>query len=380
MLAAYAITGLGAEDGLAIVGPTALAAFSELGLDGQRALILSDGGARFFELRAQVLAGEALAARILDTRFFDSNIASAILDQSDVFLLEFARMAEREGALAMAEYVLAARKGLTDYDGFVARHADGPDYPGKGYNLPFLLLKDRARAEPRLPRVEAMFLGDNVNSLYVDRAFRWGREYGVLLILLNQTGEQSFGDIAQAYLAEIASERAELAEDVDAAWDYILQEMVARIGREESFRYLEIFELSSSVRHFAGTARLTLGWSAAKMRLEGYLRGEEALPKARPEYLPPEIDWAQWLRIAELIRNGDLPRALSVEENIIAVELFFTKGDHLAALQRAQTLGDVDELRVIRDFMRRLDKRCARFSPYPAQAAIFFGSTFYRFQ
>ncbi|MEX0283576.1 MAG: hypothetical protein AB3N23_03100 [Paracoccaceae bacterium] len=376
--AAYAISRLGVDQGLAAVGQSVETALTEGGWNVWAAMIRAEGGAGFYLRVAVFRAGSGDVAKFEEQYRLGYGLAPLLLLFSDDDLLELATAAEAAGDLAAVVMALSARRDLTEYLNLIERHRDDPLVSSIDPAMLGLTARYHATIPPRPSGPDNS--GMRAAIYDVVRATMHVGEMDYLTILLNQTG--AFDEVSAAARAFMASDLATTQQDFDRlerVWTFLLRELAIQMPMDQLNQHLSSFSMPVYTRHYADTARETLDWMLAVVALRAYLTGTtDELPE-RPMEMSEAFDWPNWLALADRIKAGELSDVVQEETTIIA-ELMLAAGDFDAAIKIAQDqMATKDRLPFFRDVMLRLDRACRGVTVVPGQGFLLGGGVIYDF-
>ncbi len=380
---AYAIARLGAERGLGHFGAAPLDAFAELDHSAVRALVLSDGGATFFRLLQQVRADPARNETFRGRWPAAINLVLELLDLPDDDKLAIAELAEQAGERVFAASLLSSRADLGPYRAILGRYPDdktlhdiaGPRWV-TNYGLPTL---HNAAPIEDLSALDAERRALHEQLFNVLRAAYRNPVVDFLMIGVNQTGRSAeFDLVARDYLALVDAGEISPAQDAEIAWLHIYRAMIRHVGAEITLATLGSFDLPTTARHFSGRAQDLFDWVVAKDATRAYVRGEAALPPARPDILSPGFDWVRWIAVAAAVRQGGEVAGEDFEIRA-AVEMHLLRDEFDQAVALAGLLAPEGRQEVYRDLLRRLDRLCRGVGVFPGQSILFGGELVHRF-
>ncbi len=383
---AFAISTLGVQAGLSLHEQDPLEVFASARYPILRAIILSDGGQRFFDMLAELENAPDLLTRFQQTYVSGAGLPIVIRDQSDAFKQRFAEIAEANGAPIPAGLVLANLADLTAYSAFLARYADDTrttNFAGEeiANSSGLVHISQTTPTEIRRSFTETE-RAQNQLEFDIYKAAMLNRELDALQLVFYLSGEKDISPVARRYIAALQAGTITPLDDPEAAWLFIHKALIEEIGMQTTFDALEKFDQPPTLRHFADTALQTMDWVVAKAALKPYMRGETNTLPARPNMLSPNIKWEKWTSLALMIRPLQaLPdETLYSRDTKIAVELLYIQGEIDRALAlAARELPPKELVYIYRDFMQRLDLRCEAYSDYPAKAILLGGRTLFRF-
>ncbi|NOR63716.1 MAG: hypothetical protein GQ535_14640 [Rhodobacteraceae bacterium] len=383
---AFSISQLGVQAGLATTGEDPLQVFAQANLPVLRAIILSDGGQSFFTLLHEIQSTPALWQSFQQPYMKGMRLPLVIRDQSDAFKLNFAQMAEANGEIILAGLVMANLADLTEYSLFLSRHADDAailNMAGENNADAYALLQigQTGPTEIRRSYTPAERLQKQI-GFDIYKADILSRELAVLGLVYNLSGQDEVALAARQYIIAAQTGLITPADDPEAAWLFIHQALIEALGMQPTFEALEQFEQPQTLRHFAGSALQTMDWVVAKAEIAPYMRGETDAPPPRPALLSPAINWDDWTRLALTVRAWQaLPEAhIGGADTQIVVELLYLQGEIDRAITLAtRELPPKDLPNLYRDFMHRLDLRCAAYTDFPGKAILLGGHTFFQF-
>lgn len=387
--ATLTVTRHGTHAGLLTLDPDPLRAFAMAGPSARRALLLADGGQTYFTL-LQEAADRPDLADLLPLRVAAGyDMPALVPDQSDAVLLSLSQTAEAAGVLVAAALLAADRSTLDAYEALIARH-EGHDAltelevmgrlhwygatlrhgTGPVPRSDPVARQDRAEADKRFYEV--------MRAAYLDGPMQYGAA------VMNQTGwEAEAAVVAQAFLDEVAAGRIDPVADPEAGWIFQYRAWAALKGRDGIQSVVGFFDFPSQrIRHYAGTALVSLDVMLAKEALRPFLQSEMVTLPTRPALLSDGFDWEMWVRVAEAIRDGDHGglTAGDATMSVIAAELLSDQGRYAEAAELAGSGDEVfDRLVVLRDLMQRIDRQCDAIMAQPGQGLLLGGEFLFRF-
>ncbi len=112
------------------------------------------------------------------------------------------------------------------------------------------------------------------------------------------------------------------------------------------------------------------------------LNGISKLPSKKPNLIPDSLNWKQWTKLASEIRDGKFVVGGRPDPDSarIQAELLYAAGQFDTLFRHVDASFDKKiALKMIKDFMMRLDRRCSAFTAYPGQAIMLGGDPGYTF-
>ncbi len=203
------------------------------------------------------------------------------------------------------------------------------------------------------------------------------------LIALNQTGrEQEIMRAANRVLAKIDDGTLDPVTDPDAGWIAAFEAMIAELGRDGADDALTGYEIAR-LRHYSITARDFLDWVMAARAVRDHFRSGADGDPPKPANLQAKFDWSGWVETANAVRAGtfDPIATRDAQATRVAVEVLFA-AEKFGAVGAAVVTSDLKldaQLKILRDFALRLDRRCLKAAVAPGQAVILGGQTVFRF-
>jgi len=375
----YAISFLGAEEGLRVNGGEPLAEFMAHLPEVARQILLSDPEA-FFDLLTRAKAHETFAPQLETTYLGGVFVIYRLLDLDDVQLANLSEIADRHGEFAFAAMLLAARSDLSAYHEY--RDRVGADNIGE-YATPrwidryLMTARHQTAPQPRegespedTARRTDMFV--TLRAAYVQGAMAW------LGIVMNMTGQEvKIAPAARRFLTEVEAGRITPEAELETAWLFLYRAVAQELGVQELQRAMSGFDISSkTTRHYAGNAQKTIDQMLALEALTPLLLGQGGVPD-RPAMLSPDFDWDAQVSTARGIISG----APVSEETAIqsALEMLLIQGKTDGAIDLANQLKPQLRLAFYRDLMVRFDRQCAGFTDYPGGEMTMGGQLVYRF-
>jgi hypothetical protein len=378
----------GAEAGLALIDADPVRAFAMAGPSTRRAVLLADTGKTYFELLAMASARPELDGLLIPQSANALDLLGLVSDQPDDALRTLASAAEDAGFLLGAGQLFAALPDLELFHDFLNRNAAAEaiveygDSTASYWSIATLphgtgpIRDANTIADPALtPDQRGVYAVQRMSYLSGPADFSG--------MMLNQTFWTQEGEaVAAAYLAEVAEGRIDPVRDPESAWLFQYRAWVALKGREAVHSVLPYYDFPSQrLRHFAGSAVVSLDWMIAKEALRPYLTGATATVPTRPALLSDGFDWTRWMTAAEVVRSDD-PSALLTDDAelaIIVTELLADIGNlEMMAAVAPQALEGFEKLNFFRDVMQRLDRRCDAITAQPGQAFLLGGDVIFR--
>ncbi len=380
----YLIVALGWEEGLARAGVEPLDAFMLLSPAIFRAILQEASIPTFLDLLAQAKALPDPDQRFSRGFLGGQWVPLAVMDQDDAFKLHFAELAEAEGHISMAGFLLSARHNLEAYKAFLLRNENEPGlFSNEAAVQRSYVLMYQTRPTELTRTIEPDARPEQQAVFTIGRAAIHSKElilfaYGATLASLGYTEE--FATVARAYLA--ALETDELSErDVEAGWLLQYRALVAAIGLREANR---VFQRAGRLRtrHYEDRPTRLIQWALAKEALAPYLRGETDELPARPALMGERFNFEGFSKLAAAARTWqEVPPLAGVEELLVRslVEIYYLQ-------DRYDMIQDVvepyfllkDAVKIYWDLMLRLDLRCNGYTDFPG-ASMLMARSLYRF-
>ena len=368
----FAISKMGVDRGLAITGQRPLDTFMSAFYTVQRQMILADEGASFFRHLQTVRADPELNEDFKKWFFGGMAVAGYLLDQDDAFKYALAQRAIEHDEILMAGMLLGSMQDLTAFYELAETPAAKEigifpkDYHLMSNGLTGLTQSAApVRHEEKPEMIEYRRKDfDIVEAMQRQEGMAW------LGIVYNQTGRQDeVAAAARSFLSAIDAEAVDPVADMEFAWVALAEMLQIEMGFEDTARTMGSFDLSRTVRHYAGRASETVDWMTALVEFDKFMSGRAATLPDQPNFMSDAVDWGKWGQVAVVVRDEDLG-VLSGNDPMavrIAVELLYRSGRVAEAVELSAKIEDVaDRLSIYRDLMRRLDLRCDGFTYLPS--------------
>ena len=386
LTAAFVVQGRGVDAATRLLGDDPVLAFTRFGRFGMRAVIEIDRGKTFLRWVARARASSRYNKTFRSGPGLMLGLAYLIADQSDEFKTDFAGNALAAGERVLAAAVLATMTSLDKYYAFLEVYQDDKLVSGMfrrgtltGYGLTQVHNTGPGLDREKLPDADKT----RYRQLYsVMRAAFYSGESDMLGTVLNQSGKiGEVNGVAIAYMKQVDGGLIDPVRDPDKAWLFVYRQLNKVFGPKE-FETYGAFGFPYT-RHYMGqSVSEGMGWVIAADALAGYVNGTGRLPAGRPGLLPAKQDWREWVRIAGLITGGrfDFSSVRNRAAAKIAAELLFKAGRFGAVIDIVEgKLTKRDGLAILRDFMMRLDRKCAAYATFPGQGVMLAGEPAYIF-
>jgi len=380
LAAAFAISRLGVDEGFRAVGQSTEDGFAGGDVDVWRAIVMTDGGQRFFELFEKTRADPERSKRFTDAFANGFGLAMSLIDAPDEVRLNFASAAEAAGQLGMAALTLASLSDRAEFRAFVARNI--ADDRIKRFNPDLFGLSELLQKTPTQPEPGQTFRPWSQGIFDIFRAGLLLGEMDYLNILFNMTGwEQELAPAAAEFLAGIDAGTRSPVGHLEENWVFLHDRIAARADPVKLQLHLGGFDISKRVRHYAGGSALSaLDWMRAGIVITPYLRGESPSPPPRPELISDSFDWIAWTQAASAVRAGLVPQALDEQQGKMVAEQLLLAGRMQDAVQFAiDRMEPAPRLSFLRDLMLRVDRQCKAVTAVPGQSMMLGGMVAYRF-
>ncbi len=416
-----ATTAIGLDAALNWSGVDAEQAMADAPLDLGRAVILTEGNQRFFDLMRGLIAQSDAQRSAWFDRIMGRQIASVLLDQDETFRLQFAEDAEVAGFYRLAVAVLATVEDTAPMEALISRHSKdalwGPISEGILHDgILWLLISLRVVSGYEIFNKAAVYKPDgsfqgfreayedevlNVNnyvgsSIAVQNAMHHS---GFVTLLSNSGGPNHlYAHFFRKMRAGFESGQISMCRNSDAVWLHAWGILRSGLTREEFAQlyagdqsYIELLGMTaepetdewpaqlvkilsstrapSTLGHYLksdGTFLDVFDWVQARALTVDFLNGNGEMPVLRPEGISARFDWDLWTTVAREIVGGHVQSGhLPLAQAQIYAEQLLLKQDISAAL------GFIDgyapdpgretrrwKAAFLRDLARRLDLAC----------------------
>lgn len=370
MMLAYAYANLSPDQALEALGLAQDAPLVGTQGNADAALIVADDGKTFFAMLEKALEDGSVNHRYV----IESITASRLYYLDDDKKQTIAMNAEATGNLLLASYILASSMDHSAYNAFLGRHSDNefvlsmsPDFTGSNalnHGAPFT-------------RGNATLL----QRFIVMRAGLLIGEADFLSILMNQSGwETEISLAAMAFLTRHSAGATSSVGALEENWLFVYDMIASFQDPQALANTMSRFDITTKVRHYAGSAQQTVDWMRATQALIPYMTQKSDEMPLRPALLSADFDWDAMQGHAASIRQGDTPVAANETEAMMIAELLVGAGQVDAALAFAQEhLAPKPRLTFFRDILKRLDRKCAAYSVMPGQSLLLGGQMALRF-
>lgn len=364
-----ATTAVGLDAALIWSGVDAEQAMADAPLDLARAVILTEGNQRFFDLMRGLIAQGDPQQSAWFERLMGRQFASALLDQDETFRLQFAQDAEAAGFYRLAVAVLATVEDTAPMEALISRHSKdalwGPISEGilnDGILWPLISLRVVSGYEifnkAAVYKPDGSFQGFreaseseryNVShsvrsSIIVQNAMHYP---GLVTLLTNSLSPHQLNvHFFREMWAGFESDQINMRRNSDAVWLHAWDILRSGLTREEYAQlypedqtYIELLrmtaepetgewpaqleEILSSLRapstlgHYLqgdGTFLDQFDWVQARALTVDFLNGNGEMPDLRPEGISAGFDWGLWTTVAreivgEQVQPGHMPLA-----------------------------------------------------------------------
>lgn len=416
-----ATTAIGLEAALAWSSVDAEQAMADAPLDLARAVILTEGNQRFFDLMRGLIAQSDGQRSAWFDRLMGRQIASVLLDQDETFRLQFAEDAEAAGFYRLAVAVLATVEDTAPMEALISRHSKdalwGPISEGilnDGILWPLTRLRVVSGYEIFNKAVvynpDGSFQGFreayedevlNVNN-YVGSsiAVQNAMHHSGLVTLLSNSGGPNhlYAHFFRKMQTGFGSGQINMRRNSDAVWLHAWDILRSGLTREEYVQlypedhtFIELLRMTaepatgewpvqlevilsslrapSTLGHYLqgdGTFLDKFDWVQARALTVDFLNGNGEMPVLHPEGISAGFDWELWTTVAqevvgEQMRSGHMPLAKAQ----IYAEQLLLKQDISGALEFIDGYAPDPgretrrwKAAFLRDLARRLDLAC----------------------
>lgn len=348
----------GTSAGLATLDADPVTAVERIRYHGLRAMLLDKGGQGFVDMAAAGLL-DAPGPTFSALYYRGLRAPAYLSDQSDAFRTRLADAALKQGLPILAAALLADNR---DRAAFQSLHE------AQDWDVGFVESLQPAQLEQSLIGLRSGAAPHDPDYAYRPqiKAAYFGPQQDFLNITLNMSGRaEETKQAAEAYLAAIDRGEIDPLRDPDgAAVEMLRQLTMAYPGVDE---VLTGFDWPIH-RYFVGRARASLDIMVMADALGPAVRHQAPIPSEPPDLLSDRALWPNWTRIAEDIRMGRTPAIQDPSDVTAAIELFYAAGDIAGARSVIDGQSDDEAVRMLRDLMVRLDRRCAAVTFIPGAA------------
>lgn len=416
-----ATTAIGLDAALLLHDVGADQAMTDAPLDLGRAVILTEGSQRFFDLMRGLIAQSDAQRSARFDRLMGRQIARVLLDQDEAFRLQFAEDAEAAGFYRLAVAVLATVEDTAPMEALISRHSKdalwGPISEGildDGVLWPLISLRvtsgydifDKAvvyNPDGSFQEFRAAYEDEvlNINN-YVGSsiAVQNAMHHSGLVTLLSNAGGPNhlYAHFFREMQAGFESGQINMRANSDVVWLHAWDILRSGLTREEYLhfypddqKYIEVLrmtaepdarewttqleEILSSMQapsvlgHFLqgeGSFVDLFDWVQARAISVDYLNGNGEMPVLRPEGISAGFDWDLWTATAQQIAGEQEEGAeMPLAQAKIYAEQLLLKQDVSVALEFIEGYAPEPgretrrwKAAFLRDLARRLDLAC----------------------
>lgn len=342
------------------IDPAAGSVIPKLLVSAQRALIVQDGGERFFTELARWRAANPDAFE-RNRGIEDYRLAEALSDLDNDRKLTIARQAEQAGARRFAALLLQQRPDLGEFSALLDRWPNLDSKERERFVSGAVVwwgreeLLDEARQPDEIRR--AIRSRPYLAALQpLKTLMHTIPDSEMLATALNQIGDMRIAsEIAPKIIADVKAGRIDTNKEPDRLFAVITEELDRLIGRgarESQFRALK----PVGAWAMGETAAEAVDKALARLALAPFVRGEASEMPARPAAMSAQLAWDDWVAAAKTIRGGRLPDPAG---GTIAVELLVASGRTSDAIYMLRNAPDWEAARLrAYALMVALDQRC----------------------
>ncbi|MBI1492385.1 hypothetical protein [Halocynthiibacter styelae] len=416
-----ATTAIGLNATLLLNDVDAEQAMTEAPLDLGRAVILTEGNQRFFDLMRGLIAQSDTQRSVWFDRLMGRQFASVLLDQDETFRLQFAEDAEAAGFYRLAVAVLATVEDTAPIEALISRHSKdalwGPISEGildDGVLWPLISLRvtsgydifDKAvvyNPDGSFQEFREAYEDERYNVNHAVRSsitVQNAMHYSGLVTLLTNSGSphQLNVHFFREMQAGFESGQINMRANSDAVWLHAWDILRSGLTREEYLhfypddqKYIEVLGMTAEPDAHEWTTQLeeilssmqvppVLGhflqgeggffdlfdWVQARAISVDYLKGNGEVPVLRPEGISAGFDWDLWTATAQQIAGEQEEGAeMPLAQAKIYAEQLLLKQDVSAALEFIESYAPEPgretrrwKAAFLRDLARRLDLAC----------------------